>query len=154
MADVGRGLVRRRSLGVPLVHPAQQLAPLGCGSDSESSKPTADAGEAKKSAASPLASITLAEDPGDALAISAARKVESGKDVVVVGRIDNIVLGYASFTLTDIALEYCGQESPEDCKTPWDYCCIPSEEKAAVTLMVMVDAADGVGPAGGILGQG
>ncbi len=122
------------------------LAPLGCGSDSESANPTTDGGEAKKSAASPLASITLAEDPGEALAISAARDAEAGQDIVVVGRIDKIVTGYASFTLTDIALDYCGQvESEDGCKTPWDYCCIPSEEKAAATLMVMVDAADGVG---------
>ena len=119
------------------------LAPLGCGSDSESAKPTADGGEAKKSAASPLASITLAEDPGEALAISAAREIESGQDVVVVGRIDDIVIGYASFTLKDLALEYCGQASAEDCKTPWDYCCIDPDTQKANRLNVGIYDKDG-----------
>jgi len=121
------------------------LAPFGCGSDSESAKSSSNGGDSKTSASGPLASITLAVDPGEALAITAARKAESGQDVVVVGRIDDIVIGYASFTLKDLALEYCGQESPEDCKTPWDYCCIPPEDKAAASLMVMVDSADGDG---------
>ena len=127
------------------------LAPLGCGQDTESAKSSVGTGDANKSAtgqlaSNTLASITLAKDPGKALAISAAREVEAGQDVVVVGRIDKIVTAYASFTLPDMALDYCGQTRSEDgCHTPWDYCCIPSEEKAAATLMVMVDAADGVG---------
>ena len=46
------------------------LAPLGCGSDSESANPTTDGGEAKKSAASPLAIALITTALNDVSALA------------------------------------------------------------------------------------
>ena len=67
----------------------------------------------------------------------AAKAKGAATDVVVVGRVKDMVPGFAAFTLTDASLAYCGQDGTDDgCPTPWDYCCIPSDKVAAATIPV------------------
>ena len=112
---------------------------LACGGEDE---PTAPAVEPPAPA---ITRLTLAADPGKALSIAEAKKAGSKADVVVVGRVSNIVKGYASFNLIDTALDYCGSGNDlmEQCPTPWDYCCIANDEKAENTVVVEAHGADG-----------
>ena len=112
--------------------------PLACGDKKD---PLLDPAPIQTSA---LASFELKADPGKALAVVDAVAAAPKDEVVAVGRIGNIVLGYASFNLVDETLAYCGAGgSMENCATPWDYCCIAAEEKAAHTLVVEVHGKDG-----------
>ena len=92
-----------------------------------------------------IAKLTLSQDPGEALSVAKARDAKANDEVIVVGRISNIVKGYASFNLIDTALDYCGSGSDamELCATPWDYCCIANDEKAENTVVVEAHGADG-----------
>ena len=92
-----------------------------------------------------IAKLTLSKDPGEALSVAKARDAKANDEVIVVGRISNIVKGYASFNLIDTALDYCGSGSDamEQCATPWDYCCIANDEKAEATVVVEAHGADG-----------
>lgn len=91
-----------------------------------------------------LERLALAADPGAALSVLEAKEAEDG-DVVVEGRIGHVVKGFASFQLVDASLDYCGggEDAMDDCPTPWDYCCIASDEKNAATLLVEVRGEDG-----------
>ncbi len=112
--------------------------PLACGDKKE---PSADPAPAKPSA---LASLELKADPGEALAVVDAVAAAPKDDVVAVGRIGNIVKGFATFNLVDKTLDYCGAGGAmENCATPWDYCCIAADEKAAHTLVVEVHGDNG-----------
>ncbi len=76
-------------------------------------------------------------DPGPGISVKQAKEKGHGEEVVVEGRVSNIVKGVAAFNLIDASLDYCGQKDPEDsCKTPWDYCCIANDERAAATISV------------------
>ena len=123
--------LRRLSLGVVLSFAA-------CGGESKG------AGGPPQPAAAPLASFVLATDPGEAIAVTAAKAAGVADKVVVTGRVASVVKGFAVFTLMDAALEYCGQVNKEDnCKTPWDYCCDSQEKRTAHSLLVEV--RDGTG---------
>jgi len=100
-------------------------------------------GGAAPGASDALKGFTLAADPGDAVSVKEAREKEG--DAVVVGRVQEIVKGYASFRLVDAALQYCGQDpaSDDDCETPWDFCCIPKDELAANMILVEAQGTDG-----------
>jgi len=87
--------------------------------------------------------LSLGSDPGEALPVLDARDAEDG-EVVVQGRIGQVVKGFASFQLVDESLDYCGAGGAmDDCATPWDYCCIPGDEKNAATLLVEARDDDG-----------
>jgi len=89
-------------------------------------------------------------DPGPGVSVKKVKEMGHGEEVVVEGRVSNIVTGVAAFNLIDVSLDYCGQKSPEDsCKTPWDYCCEDAGDRAAATISVEKRGADGK-----IMGQG
>lgn len=115
------------------------LLPLGCGKE-----------EAPPATTGRVAELKTAEaDPGPAVSVKQAKEKGHGEEVVVQGRVSNIVKGYATFNLVDEALDYCGQQEPGDsCATPWDYCCIASEDRAAATLSVELRGPDGKVAAG------
>jgi hypothetical protein len=101
---------------------------------------------AKPTAAPPVppVDLKLAADPGEALSVLEAKEKGSGEEVVVEGRISNIVKGRVIFNLVDEDLYYCGKGGVEDkCKTPWDYCCVDAGERADGTLVVEARGADG-----------
>jgi len=92
----------------------------------------------------PPVDLKLAADPGEALSVLQVKEKGSGEEVVVVGRISNFVKGFVTFNLVDEDLYYCGKGGAEDeCKTPWDYCCVDAGERAKGTLAVEIRDADG-----------
>lgn len=103
--------------------------------------------EAEKPPAVATVDPVLAADPGAALSVKEAKETGPGEEVVVVGRVKEIVKGYATFNLIDASLDYCGQKpgSMTD-DTPWDYCCETNDVRAAATLTVEVR-----GPGGKVL---
>ncbi|MCR9247970.1 MAG: hypothetical protein NXI31_23310 [bacterium] len=81
--------------------------------------------------------LVLTADPGDAMSVVDA-KVDGPKDAAIVtGRIREISAGVFAFTLIDDELAYCGEVNPEDCKTPWDFCC-DSPKTITANLMAVV----------------
>lgn len=72
---------------------------------------------------------------------------KQGDTVTVVGRIGGSRVpfnaGRAVFTIVDPSLKACSDISGDECKTPWDYCCEPSESLKANTATVEVVGADG-----------
>ena len=94
--------------------------------------------------ASPAAQqLVLAKDPGAAESVVDAKTKGARPDVVVVGRISEVVKGKVAFTLMDTELAYCGEVKPEDdCKTPWDYCCESPERRTANSVFVEARGTD------------
>ena len=71
---------------------------------------------------------------------------QDGEPVTITGRVGGakkvFVDGYAAFTIVDASLHPCGEASMDECKTPWDYCCVPPDEIAANAVSVEL-VADG-----------
>ena len=83
-------------------------------------------------------------DPGMAYSVADAKEELPEEEFIVVGRIHRMVKGFASFTLMDDKLDYCGEVNPEDgCKTPWDYCCDTAEDRLANSLNVQFEDENG-----------
>ena len=113
------------------------LIALACGeSDEGSNAPAPDGGAAP-------ADWTLKADPGDALSVIEAHTMKPGQTVRVVGRISNIVDGFATFNLVDDQYEWCGRTGEDHCETPWDYCCVLEAKEAE--RVVLVEAHDASG---------
>ncbi len=87
--------------------------------------------------------LTLNADPRTPVAVKQAKEEGRGEEVVVVGRISNIVKGLATFNLVDESLPRCGPGNMPECKTPWDYCCEPPDVRAAATLTVEARGPNG-----------
>jgi hypothetical protein len=112
-----------RTLSLALLALAALVAP-GCGKDAPTPGPGTPSSDA---APSPY---LLAADPGGGVDVAAA--VTGGPtadEVVVVGRVKDVVPGFAAFTLADVSLQFCGQGDVTDdhCPTPWDYCCVTDQ---------------------------
>jgi len=114
---------------------ALSLVTFACGGKEEAKAPPP---------AAPAVDLSLPADPGQALSVLEAKKKGPGEEVLVVGRVKGIVKGFLTFNLTDLSFKYCGEVpgSMAD-KTPWDYCCDPSEDVAAATLTVEARGPDG-----------
>ncbi|HEX5135426.1 MAG TPA: hypothetical protein VFY93_00510 [Planctomycetota bacterium] len=111
------------------------LLPLACAKEDTAKK---------TNAAPPPIDLKLAADPGETLSVKEAKEKGSGEEVVVLGRISNVVKGLAIFNLVDASLDYCGGTDPNDsCPQPWDYCCIAAADRAAATLAVELRGPDG-----------
>jgi hypothetical protein len=95
------------------------------------------------------AALFLDAAPADAREVRDAKAgAKAGDRVVVTGRIggsrEPFVSDRAVFTIVDTRVPACGEQDPSDeCRTPWDYCCEPKEEKVASTATVEVAGADG-----------
>jgi len=113
---------------------------FACGDKQEASAPKDEKQQPDSSMDGVMASAPL----GKGMAVADARAKKMGDDVLIVGRINKIVPGLGAFNLTDLALEYCGEKIKEDnCKTPWDYCCISSEDQ--ITNRIFVGVYDDAG---------
>ena len=109
---------------------AALLVPCGCGGDSSK-----DDGGAASSR------FALKADPAakaGELSVKEARLAAPKGPVVVVGRVQKLLGGFAAFTLIDASLKYCGQAEEENCPEPWDYCCHSSEDIGSHLLPVAV----------------
>jgi len=91
------------------------LVPLACGKEEPppaAATPSAD-----------LARFKLATDPGAAISVNETKEKGPGEEVTVVGRLNKIVKGFATFNIVDTSVPYCGEETGEKCcNAPWDYC--------------------------------
>ena len=94
------------------------LLPLACGKKEDpSSPPSSTAG------APAMDRFVLKADPGAALSVNETKQKGPGEEVTVVGRLNKVVKGFATFNLVDASVEYCGQpDGKKCCDTPWDYC--------------------------------
>ena len=72
-----------------------------------------------------------------------AREGKAGDEVVVSGRVKEIVKGFAAFKLIDDSLNWCGRIHDCGCETPWDYCCEDVDSVRASTMAVELRDADG-----------
>ena len=100
-----------------------------CGDSTETPTPPADGAD--------LSPFVLAADPAEAVEVAAARSGAPADEQVVVGRVSDLVSGFAAWKLTDASLEYCGEKTPEDgCVTPWDYCCLAADHVREHTVLV------------------
>lgn len=127
------------------------LLAASCGSDAGDTNAAGDSNGSKPTASNPdggaadaISKFVLADDPGDAIGVVAAKEAGPAEDVVVHGRVQAITKGFAMLTLIDEELAYCGQVNKEDkCSTPWDYCCDSSEERKRNSVLVELRGADG-----------
>lgn len=72
-----------------------------------------------------------------------AREGKAGDEVVVAGRVKEIVKGFAAFKLIDDSLKWCGREEDCGCETPWDYCCEDVDAVRGGTMAVELRDAEG-----------
>jgi YHS domain-containing protein len=61
-------------------------------------------------------------------------KPEEGETYILTGRIRDVAKGLYSVTLIDTKMAYCAAD--HDCPTPWDYCCVPSDDVAEHSIGV------------------
>ncbi len=105
------------------------LLPLACG---------------EKGAPQPETKTFKLADPGRGVSVKKVKEMGPGEEVLVEGRVSNMVKGLHAYNLVDDELYYCGRGGKEDdCKTPWDYCCVDAGERAAATISVEVRDANG-----------
>jgi hypothetical protein len=122
--------VTHRTLSLALLALLGLLATTACGGKESG-------GGAGAPAAAP-SRFALGKDPGEALTVAQAKAAAPKDTVVVVGRLRDLTPGFAAFTLVDASLDYCGAsaDTMDGCPTPWDYCCIPDEDVATLTIPV------------------
>ncbi len=88
-------------------------------------------------------SYWLDRAPADALDIRSARASSvDGAEVVIVGRVGDLLDRRAQFELVDRAFVPCNERPEDECQTPWDYCCEDATELASGTIIV--ECRDGV----------
>jgi hypothetical protein len=104
--------------------------------------------EVKQSLVADVDAHYLTAEPAGAVGVLAGKKTaKNGERVVLEGRVKDFIDGLSAFTLIDSSLRACsdaGDPMGENCKTPWDYCCIDQKEITAAT--VNVELRDGAVP--------
>lgn len=115
----------------------------GCGDGPPSPSPSATDASAAPGPAS--RTFLLTERPtGEPDGIFDVRRGKAGDRVLVVGRVKDIVPGYAAFKMIDDDLAWCGRgENTDDaCLIPWDYCCEdPTSVREGTIAVEMRNAA-------------
>ena len=90
----------------------------------------------------------LSSEPAGAVGVAEAKASASEGERVVVrarggGGAKPISSESPVFLVMDLSVPYCGQETPERCPQPWDYCCETPEVKRAKGATVQVVDASG-----------
>ncbi len=92
-------------------------------------------------------SLFLKESPTTASNVGELKKyAKEGDEVVLRGQIggqakDVFNASRATFMVADMKLKPCNKIPGDTCETPWDFCCVPVNEKAAnIALVQVVDA--------------
>ena len=125
---------------VSVIACAAVLVAVGCSQENPSS-PTANS---ETTAAVDGSQYLLAAEPaGAADVIKLRQDVQSGDEVVMVGRIggslDPWVDGWAAFTIVDQSLKACSDIPGDACSKPWDYCCETEKLPSSTALVRIVD---------------
>ena len=121
---------------------AAGLTLAGCSGDVS---PPADTRSNATLSADEAAQYLLAEAPGEAVEVMAAREsAGDGDEVIVVGRIGGSkspwIDGRAAFPIVDRSVKACNEISGDRCPTPWDYCCQLDLLARGTALVKLVDA--------------
>lgn len=83
--------------------------------------------------------LILNAEPAGGVAIRGMKEsVKDGEDVVIHGRIKDFLGGFAGFTIVDEEMKHCAERHGDQCKTPWDYCCMDKNDMVACTVSVEV----------------
>ncbi len=93
------------------------------------------------------ASLRLETAPPNAISVLEARtKLADGDDVVLAGRAKDFVATRALFTIADLSLQSCADrgDKMDDCKTPWDYCCVDPRTLAEGTAAIEVHDGEAI----------
>lgn len=111
---------------------------VGCGGD--------EAAQGEPTASS--AAWRLADAPGDAVDVAAAKaSVAEGDSIVVRGRIggrmEPISPDSGVFVIMDPAVPSCADMPGDACQTPWDYCCETPQSITANAATVQLRDAEG-----------
>jgi hypothetical protein len=117
---------------------ASSLAACG-----KSDAPPPSGGPPTTSSVPATSKYALPSDPGGGIPVAKAKVDAPMDDVVVVGRVRDMLQRRAGFSMIDVSVPYCGQTEMEGCPTPWDYCCKTAEVLAANTIQVRVRGPDG-----------
>ena len=91
--------------------------------------------------------LFLASAPGDFKELDAVRQSAKDGEAVTVrarvgGRRDVFSADRAVMTVADANLTSCDKIPGDDCKTPWDYCCLDGDKLAEHVASVQVNGAD------------
>jgi len=113
---------------------------VACGEKKKDAEPTK---ESAPEVNAELAGVMVTTPLGKGVSVADARAKKTADEILVVGRINKIVKGYAAFNVTDLKLAYCGEKEAEDCPTPWDYCCTAGDEQLANRISVAVYGENG-----------
>lgn len=123
----------RLTLPSALAFLAIPLALTACGENEPAAPAPAAANTGWKLDTAPEGAQSVTEAKADAA---------EGEPIVMRGRIggraEPISDGSPVFTLVDLSLAYCGQETDDGCPLPWDYCCETPETIAAHSATVLV----------------
>lgn len=86
----------------------------------------------------PMDSFYLEASPAGAIEVGALRGLADGAEVTVRGDVQEYapVEGKAVLSLYDHALVSCDENPDDGCSTPWDFCCVDSEEIAKASALV------------------
>jgi hypothetical protein len=88
--------------------------------------------------------LFMKESPEKASNVGELKKTaKEGEEVVLRGQIGGQVKDVfnssrASVMVADMKLVSCNKIPGDTCKTPWDFCCVPANEKAAGLAIVQV----------------
>lgn len=98
--------------------------------------------------ASDVPTWVLTTEPDDAQSVSVLKASAKEDDKVVLrgrigGRVQPLTDGSSVFTVVDLNIPYCGQNSGESCPTPWDYCCETSETIAMNSATIQIVDGEG-----------
>jgi hypothetical protein len=131
---------------LPLLSASLLVALAAC--TQESSSPAPSSASAPAAANPALDAYYAATPPADAKPVLEVKKsAAAGDQVVVKGRAKDFVAGRAMVTIVDPSLRACsdpGDAMGDECTTPWDYCCIESDEVAASSATIEIRDAAGI----------
>jgi len=117
---------------------------LATGCKDDHPTPAAAPDPAKPGATALPPTLRLAAAPAGAKDVAAVRAAapRDGDRVIVrgviAGRADPIAPTRAILTLLDPAIKTCDKEADDTCKTPWDACCVPADERTRNSVTVQV----------------
>lgn len=88
--------------------------------------------------------LILKESPTTAANVADLKKTaKEGEEVILRGQIggqakDVFSGNRAMMMVADMKLKACNKNPGDTCETPWDFCCVPQNEKAAAIAIVQV----------------
>ena len=89
--------------------------------------------------------LLAASPAGGKGVIDVRAKAKDNEEVVIVGRIGGStnpwIKGKPAFSIVDSSLKACSDIEGDECKTPWDYCCVTDQLPKATALIKVVDAS-------------